>query len=156
MSTLHPAEDPSVLPKADAPPQPQTAEFSAAIQALLAGESIADESDRKCIADALEFLDSPAKSLEDIKRHAAGIGELMAYGLTDPSVDALNRNLQMLLCQHYIADAEAGLAQASPDLPAVRQSVKCALDFSSSYFKDNKDESFLNQARALQERLGKL
>jgi len=156
MSTLQPTEDPLVPSKKDALPKPQTGAVVAAIRALLSGETIVDANDRRSIADAVAFLDAPTHNLPDLARHASSIGELMAYGLSDPSVDALNMHLQMLLCVHHIAAAEQGLAQVPPDLEGVRHSVTCALDFSSSYFKDNNDDSFLNQARALQARLEQL
>lgn len=139
-------------------PALQTGEIAAAIRALLAGETIKDAGDRRHIEEALAFVNAPTQDLSDIERHASSVGEVcggyfMQGAEPPPEVDALNKHCQMLLCWHYLSDAEAQLAQVPRDPAKIAYSVGFAMDIATTVSKQYHDDSLLKEARALQEKV---
>ncbi len=154
MSTPDSPKEIGPLFSSDTLPAPQTGEITAAIRALLGQVPIEDPGDRKLMEEALTFLDAPTNNLSDIQRIAEAIGEAMAYGQVHPSFDALNRKFQELLFQYYFGDAVMKLAQEPRDFAGGQHSLTFALDIARTFSKGYGDGTLLDQALALQQKVG--
>lgn len=159
MNTPRLPEEPSTPSAPDALSEPQTGTVTAAIRTLLSDEKIQDAGDRRHIAEALAFMETPTQNLPDIARHASSIGEVMSgYDMQGaeppPEIDALNGHFQSLLFRAYLRDAEMKLTQEPRNPAGGLHALRFALDIAKTFSKGYHDDTLLHQAHALQQRVG--
>ncbi len=138
-------------------PAVETGVISAAIHNILNGEALDSESDRRVVAAAAAFVESPTELLPDIVRHVESVGEVLAYrdameqpGI--PEVDKLYTRLLTLVCNHHIAAATAEHQLPTPDYQKIGHSlVLAAAEAKHLANAFEKDDTLLRKIQALQQ-----
>ncbi len=136
----------------------QRSQTATAIAALLSNESIQDPEDRMALSAASEFLKSPTRELSEIAKHASDVGQIvcMSYEMMDlpvpPEIDAMHHQLQILHCQYHIASVEAELARSPADPEIIKHSLAQALSDAKIIAKGYRDETWLKEVQAMEQR----
>lgn len=136
-------------------PEPQKRDVAAAVKALLQHGTIENATDRRLIAEATAFIETPTENLSDIMRYTSNIGEVLSGYMMQgaeapPEVDALHGHLHALLCQYHIRSVRTELKQAAPDFPRIQDSMRLALGFAKILSKGYRDDSLLQEVQELQ------
>lgn len=123
--------------------------------------TIEDEVDRKKVAEAAVFIESPTENLSDIMSHTTPIGQVLGgyamQGVEPPSeIDAMHGYLVALQCINRINFIEEELAQGSPDISGVQQAMINVSDCARTLSKGYNDNTFLDALNELRDRLGNL
>ncbi len=145
-------------------PEPiDTAGTSAALNGLLAGETITDANDRRILGNAVAFLETGAcrADLAGMRKHASAVGEVtagydMTGGTAPPEVDAAYRQLTVLECRFFIDAIGAALRQTPPDMTSIRESLRLAFPVARLVLALWKDNSLVQELTLLQARTDSL
>jgi hypothetical protein len=120
---------------------------------------LVDDVDKKIVGAALEFMQNPSESLEDIMKQSRDVSEVLCgFQLqgadTPPEVDAVYNYLMTLQGANRICFIEAKLEEGlDVDSPEIQQVLTTTMGWATVIARDCKDDTLMKALQQLKEEM---